>query len=45
MNTFVKFSNFMSRGEAFDSIYCREERVFVQNDCPVGGGGGGGGFC
>ena len=39
---FVKFSNFMSRGGAFDSLFCPEGRVFVHNDCP---GGGGEGFC
>ena len=30
---FVKFSNFMSRGGAFDSIFCPEGRIFVHNDC------------
>ena len=49
----MKFSNFMSGGGLFDSLYCLEGRVFVQNDCPGGrvfapfkscpGGGGGGG--
>ena len=38
IDTFVKFSNFMSRGGAFDSLYCPEGRVFVQNDCPGGRG-------
>ena len=33
---FVKFSNFMSRGGALDSIFCPEGRVFVHNDCPGG---------
>ena len=32
----VKFSNFISRGGAFDSLFCPEERVFVHNDCPGG---------
>ena len=26
----------MSRVGAFDSLYCPEGRVFVQNDCPGG---------
>ena len=26
----------MSRGGAFDSLFCPEERVFVHNDCPRG---------
>ena len=30
----------MSRGWAFDSLFCPEGRVFVHNDCP-----GGKGFC
>ena len=34
---FVKFSNFMSRGGDFDSLFCPEGRVFVHNDCPIGG--------
>ena len=38
IDTFVKFSKFMSRGGAFDSLFCPEGRVFVHNDCP-------GGFC
>ena len=37
IDTFVKFSDFMSRGDgAFDSLFCPEERVFVHNDCPGG---------
>ena len=32
----MKFSNFMSRGGAFDSLFCPEGRVFVHNDCPGG---------
>ena len=40
LDTFVKFSNFTSRGGAFDSLFCLEGRVFVHNDCP-----GGEGFC
>ena len=32
----------MCRGGAFDSLFCPAGRVFVHNDCPVGGGGGGG---
>ena len=39
INTFVKFSNFMSRG-AFDSLFCPERRDFVHNKCP-----GREGFC
>ena len=35
-DTFVKFSNFMSLGGAFDSMFCLEGRVFVHNDCPEG---------
>ena len=34
IDTFVKFSNFMSRGGAFDSQFCPEGRDFVHNDCP-----------
>ena len=34
IDTFVKFSKFMSRGEAFDSLFCPEGRVFVHNDSP-----------
>ena len=26
----------MSRGWAFDSLFCPEERVFVHNGCPEG---------
>ena len=42
IDTFVKFSNFMSLGGgggggAFDSLFCPEGKVFVQNDCPRGG--------
>ena len=37
VDIFVKFSNFMSRGGAFDSLFCPEGRVFVHNDCPGGG--------
>ena len=29
----MKFSNFRSRGGAFDSMFCPEGRVFVHNDC------------
>ena len=36
IDTFVKFSNFMSRGGAFDSLFCHEGRVFVHNDFPWG---------
>ena len=36
IDMFVKFSNFMSRGGAFDSLSCPEGRVFVHNDCPGG---------
>ena len=41
IDTFVKFSNFMSRrwGFNFDSLFCPEGRDFVNNDCPGGGGG------
>ena len=35
-DTFVKFSNFVSLGGAFDSMFCPEGRVFVHNDCPEG---------
>ena len=27
----------MSRGGAFDSLFCPEGRVFIHNDCPGGG--------
>ena len=36
IDIFVKFSNFMSRGDAFDSLFRLEGRVFVHNDCPGG---------
>ena len=54
IDIFVKFSNFMSRGGASDSLFCPEGRALVHNDCPRGrifapftscprsGGGGGG---
>ena len=39
IDTFVKFSDFMSRGDgAFDSLFCPEGRVFVHSDCPRGMG-------
>ena len=37
IDKFVKFSNFMSQGWAFDSLFCPEGRVFVHTDCPGGG--------
>ena len=37
INIFVKFSNFMSRAGAFDSLFCLEGRVFAHNYCPGGG--------
>ena len=37
MNTFVKFSNFMSQDRAFDSHCHFMGRAFVQDDCPRGG--------
>ena len=37
MNTFVKFSNFMSQDGTFDSHCHFSGRTFVQNDCPGGG--------
>ena len=37
IDTFVKFSNFMSGGGAVDSLFCPEGSVFVHNDCPGGG--------
>ena len=37
MNTFVKFSNFVSQDRAFDSHCHFLGRAFVQNDCPRGG--------
>ena len=36
MDIFVKFSNFISRGGAFDSMFCLKGRAFVHNDCPGG---------
>ena len=36
IDIFVKFSNFMSWGGAFDSLFCLEGRDFVYNDCPRG---------
>ena len=36
MNTFVKFSNFMSQDRAFDSHCHFLGRAFVQNNCPGG---------
>ena len=36
IDIFVKFSNFMSRGWGFDSLFCPEGRAFVHNDCPGG---------
>ena len=39
MFVFSKFSNFMSWGGAFDSLFCPEGRVFVHSDC-LGGEGG-----
>ena len=36
IDIYVKFSNFMSWGWAFDSLFCPEGRVFVHNDCPRG---------
>ena len=39
-DTFVKFSNFMSRGGAFDPLFCPEGRIFAPfTSCPGGGGG------
>ena len=37
IDIFMKFSNFMSQGWGFDSLFCPEGRVFVHNDCPGGG--------
>ena len=34
---FCKFSNFMSGGGAFDSLFCPEGRAFVHNVDPGGG--------
>ena len=36
IDIFEKFSNFMSRGGAFDSLFCPEGRAFVHNHCPGG---------
>ena len=36
MDTLVKFSDIMSRGRAFDSLFCPEGRVFVHTVCPGG---------
>ena len=36
VDIFVEFSNFMSRGWGFDSLFCPEGRAFVPNDCPRG---------
>ena len=36
IDTFVKFSSFMSRGGTFDSLFCLEGRVFVHDDCLQG---------
>ena len=38
IDIFVKFSNFMSRGGAFDPLFCLEGMAFVHNDCPGEGG-------
>ena len=38
IDIFVKFSNFMSRGGAFDSLFLPEGRAFVHNDCSEGEG-------
>ena len=38
IDTFVQFSNFMSRDGAFESLFCPEGMVFVHNDCPRGRG-------
>ena len=37
IDIFVKFSNFVLRDEAFDSLFCPKERDFVHNDWPGGG--------
>ena len=39
IDTFVKFSNFMSQGWGIDSLFCPEGRGFAHNDYP------GEGFC
>ena len=36
IDTLVKFSNFMSGGGAFDSLFCPKGRLFVHNVCPGG---------
>ena len=36
IDTFVKFSNFIPTGGAFDSLFCPERRASVHNDCPRG---------
>ena len=36
IDTFVKSSDFMSRGGAFDSLFCPEGKVFVHSDCSGG---------
>ena len=36
IDTFVKFSNFMSQEWAFESLFCPKGMVFVHNDCPRG---------
>ena len=35
-NTFVKFSNFVSQGGAFDSLFRPGRRVSVHSDCSRG---------
>ena len=37
IDIFVKFSNFMSRGGAFDSLFCPEGRVLCTTTVPGGG--------
>ena len=36
IDTFVEFLDFMSKGGAFDSLFCAKGRVFVHNDRPGG---------
>ena len=36
IDMFVKFSDLMSLGGTFDSLFCLEGRVFVHNDCLQG---------
>ena len=36
IDIFVKFSNCMSRGGAFGSLFCPEGRVFASSDYPRG---------